>query len=265
VAAANGAQVVNNPFWWSADDKFLDNVVARTVGVAVPRTILLPHRDHPPNTAAESFSNLEFPLDWEAVFAHLGFPIFLKPAYGGGWRDVYKVHDPGEFFGAYARTHSLCMMAQEAIEFTDYFRCYCVGRAQVRIMRYDPRQPHERRYVHDAPPLDHGLEARLTRDCLALCDALGYDLNTLEFALRDGTPYAIDFMNPAPDADLHSVGPDNFAWVVEAVAALLIERALAPRPLELTGSWPARQNGARRPAAPRAAREPAAGRAGARV
>ena len=46
----------------------------------------------------------------------------------------------------------------------------------------------------------------MTRDALALCDGLGYDLNTVEFAVRDGVPYAIDFMNCAPDADVHSVG-----------------------------------------------------------
>jgi hypothetical protein len=135
------------------------------------------------------------------------------------------------------------MIAQEAIQFTEYYRCYCLGRSQVRVMRYDPKVPHEHRYVRGAPPIDPALEKRITRDCLALCDALGYDFNTLEFAIRDGIPYAIDFMNPAPDADLHSVGPDNFAWVISQAAEFLIERALSPRPFEATGSWPMQLNG----------------------
>ena len=63
----------------------------------------------------------------------------------------------------------------------------------------------------------------------ALCGALGYDLNTVELAVRDGIPYAIDFMNPAPDADYHSVGHDNFEWIVKAVAELLAAKAKAPR------------------------------------
>jgi hypothetical protein len=243
-AAVRGVQVINNPFWWSADDKFTDNLIAQAVDVAVPRTVLLPHRDHPPGTTADSFTNLAFPLDWHEIFAYLGFPIFLKPAYGGGWKDVYKVDNAGEFFAAFARTHSLCMIAQEAIRFSEYYRCYCLGRSRVRIMRYDPNLPHEYRYVQDTQPMDAALERRITRDCLALCDALGYDFNTLEFAVRDGIPYAIDFMNPAPDADLHSVGQENFAWVVAQAADFLIERALSPRPFEATGSWPARLNGA---------------------
>ncbi len=239
-AAARGTQVVNNPFWWAADDKFFENVVAQAAGVAVPRTVVLPHKEHPPNTKSESFTNLVFPMDWQAVFTYLGFPIFLKPAYGGGWRDVYKVSTPDEFFSAYSNTHTLCMMAQEAIEFTEYYRCYAVGRSAVRIMRYDPSKPFHERYVKDAPRPSAALEKRMTRDAVALCRALGYDLDTIEFAVRDGVPYAIDFMNPAPDCDVHSVGQENFDWIVRLTADLLVERALAPRPVELSGDWPER-------------------------
>ena len=237
-AAAAGVQVVNNPFWWTCDDKFFNNIVAQSLGVAVPKTVLLPHKDHPPNTKAESFSNLVYPVDWEGVFAYLGFPIFMKPADGGGWRDVYKVDDTASFFRAYDQTGTLSMMAQEAIEFTEYYRCYCIGRSRVRAMRYDPRVPFEHRYVRNAAPAEPKLLRRIERDCLALCEALGYDLNTLEFAVRDGVPFAIDFMNPAPDCDLFSVGEENFDWVLKAVSDLLIERALHPRPVEMTGNWP---------------------------
>ena len=236
-AAVMGTQIVNNPFWWGTDDKFLNNVIARAAGVAVPKTALLPHKMHPPNTDAESFTNLAYPVDWEGVFEYLDFPIFMKPADGGGWRDVYKVTNPAEFFGAYDQTRTLSMMAQEAIEFTEYFRCYVLGRERVRVMQYDPRAPFERRYVRDAPPVAPSLLARVENDCLTLCRELGYDFNTVEFAVRDGVPYAIDFMNPAPDCDSFSVGEENFAWVITNAADILIDRALKPRPLETTGAW----------------------------
>ncbi|HET6371956.1 MAG TPA: hypothetical protein VFG76_01525 [Candidatus Polarisedimenticolia bacterium] len=239
-AAATGTQVINNPFWWSADDKFLNNVIARAAGVAVPKTILLPHKTHPPNTSAGSFTNLEYPINWDDVFGHLGFPIFMKPADGGGWRDVYKVDSPEAFFAAYDQTRSLSMMAQEAIEFTEYYRCYALGREHVRVMRYDPKAPFERRYVRDAAPTDPELLKRIEADCLTLCKELGYDFNTVEFAVRGGVPYAIDFMNPAPDCDSFSVGPENFEWVVTTAADILIDRALRPRPLETVGAWPRR-------------------------
>ncbi len=238
-AAARGVQVINNPFWWSADDKYFGNIVAASVGVETPRTMLLPHKHRPPNTEAASFRNLRF-VDWQTVFDYLQFPIFLKPAYGGGWKDVYKCDDPAAFFAAYDASRDLTMMAQEAIEFESYFRIYAIGRDRIHVMRYDPKRPFEERYVRDAPALEPALLARLERDALALSEALGYDMNTVELAVRDGIPYAIDFTNPAPDADVNSIGETNFRWIVDAMADVLVERARNPRPFELTGSWPRR-------------------------
>jgi len=235
-----GIQVVNNPFWFAADDKYFGNIVAEKAGVAVPRTVLLPSKEHPPGTEGTSFTNLRFPLDWDEVFSHLGFPIYMKPADGGGWKHVYRCESPEELLANYARTDDICMMAEEEIVFSDYFRCYVLGREHVHIMHYDPKQPHHLRYVQDPAPIEPGLHEKLERDCLALCDALGYDFNTVELAVRDGVPYAIDFTNPCPDADVHSVGEENFAWIVDNASDFLIKRALDPRPFEMTGTWPTR-------------------------
>jgi hypothetical protein len=226
-AVLNGTVVINNPFWWSADDKFFNYSLADKLGVAVPATVILPHKYFPPNTTERSMRNLEFPLDWQGVFDYIGFPSFLKPVDGGGWKDVYHVHNPQEFFWAYDQSRDLCMLFQKAVKFKEYFRCYVVGQEKVRIMPYDPRRPHHERYLLDPPAYDPELLARVERDSLTLCKALGYDLNTVEFAVEDGIPYAIDFMNPAPDADLHSVGKDSFEWIVQNMAELAVRKAKA--------------------------------------
>jgi hypothetical protein len=233
-AVLTGTQVINNPFWWSADDKFFNYALAAKLGVAVPRTVLLPHKHFPPQTNERSLRNLEYPLDWAAAFEYVGFPAFLKPHDGGGWRDVYHVHNPDEFFAAYDQSRDLCMTLQAAVNFEEYFRCYVVGQSEVRIMSYDPRRPHEQRYLVDPPQYDPKLLKRVEQDALTLCRALGYDLNTVEFAVEGGIPYAIDFMNPAPDADLYSVGEDNFAWIVDAVARLAIKKAAEQAPPQMT-------------------------------
>ncbi len=235
-AVLGGTTVINNPFWWSADDKFFNYSLASKIGVAVPRTALLPHKSHPPGTTDRSMRNLAYPLDWEEVFRYIGFPAFLKPHSGGGWKSVYKVHNPEEFFRAYDETADLCMTLQQGIEFTDYFRCYVVGRKQVHVMQYDPRRPHAERYLKNGPPVEKSLHDRVVHDCLTLCRALGYDLNTVEFAVQDGIPYAIDFLNPAPDADLASVGQDNFEWIVDAVATFAVAEASKP-PAPPDYSW----------------------------
>jgi hypothetical protein len=229
-AVLHGAQVINNPFWWSADDKFFNYALAERLGVAVPRTVLLPHKHFPPEINAQSLRNLEYPLDWDWIFDYVKFPAFLKPHDGGGWRDVFHVHNCDEFFAAYDKTRDLCMTLQAAVKFNEYFRCYVVGQEKVHIMPYDPRRPHAERYVLNPPDYDKKLLKRVEKDALTLCRALGYDLNTVEFAVEDGIPYAIDFMNPAPDADLVSVGPENFEWIVDAVAKLAIRRAQSKHP-----------------------------------
>lgn len=258
-AALKGTEIVNNPFWSSADDKFFNYTLAARLHVAVPPTVILPHKQLPNGTTDRTMRNLQFPLDWDGLFAYVGEHGFLKPVDGGGWRDVHHVHSREEFFRAYDQSRDLCMIYQKAIEYSQYFRCFVIGRRKVRIMAYDPRRPYEERYVKNAPPTSRSLLRRMTRDAITLCDALGYDLNTVEFAVEKGIPYAIDFMNPAPDADLYSVGQANFDWIVKEVADMLIAkaksaaRASSLRWTAFLGAGTGRANGA---AKKRTARKP---------
>jgi len=226
-AVLQGVTILNNPFWWSADDKFFNSALARKCGVAVPNTALLPHKNHPPEISSQSLRNLEYPLRWEELFAQIGFPAYLKPYNGVGGKQIYKVHSAEEFFAAYDQTGDQCMILQAAVDYTDYFRCFVVGQEQVRVVRYDPRQPHGRRYT-DGAAIPEPLKATLTTQSKTLCAALGYTINSLEFAVQDGVPYAIDFLNPAPDMDYHSLGPANFQWAVDATARYTIQEAQKP-------------------------------------
>jgi hypothetical protein len=233
-----GTQVINDPFWSIADDKFFENALAERLGVAVPKSVLLPHHDHPPDTTSQSMRNLIYPLDWDAVFSYVGWPAFMKQHYGGGWKHVHKLHSPDEFFDVYARTGTHLMMLQEAIEFQTYYRCYCLGREEVHVMPYEPRNEHALRYQAAYAPLEPALHDRIVRDTLTLNRALGYDFNTAEFAVRDGVPIAIDFMNWAPDCERTSVGEENFQWIVEHAAKLLVSRVRNPRPRAAFPPWP---------------------------
>lgn len=225
-AAVTGTAVINNPFWWSADDKYFNNCLMTKVDVPVPKTAIIPSRDLPDDTSNESFSNLAFPLDWDSIFNYVGFPAYMKPFAGGGWKHVYKLNDADEFFSKHSETGQLVMLLQEEIVFTEYYRCYCIGGKYVRIMPYEPRNPHHLRYVADFKPTAERLQ-QMTDIVLRINKYLGYDFNTVELAVRDGVPYAIDFCNPAPDADVHSVGQENFEWVVETAANYAIEKALS--------------------------------------
>src|SRR5438034_2931157 len=93
-AALTGTAVVNNPFWWSADEKFFNNALATKIGVEVPRTVLLPSHQVPPDTNANSFRNLAYPLDWQAIFSYVARPASLDPLAAGGCDNVERVHNP---------------------------------------------------------------------------------------------------------------------------------------------------------------------------
>lgn len=226
-AAMTGTAVINNPFWWSADEKFFNNALAIKLGVPVPKTALIPSYDQPDDTTDKSFSNLAFPMDWDGIFKYTGFPAYMKPFDGGGWKEVYKLHDKEDFFDKHSQTKQTVMMLQEEIVFDEYFRCYCIGGKYVKIMQYEPRNPAHLRYVVEKGPSSEKLLQTIHDYVILLNQYLGYDFNTVEFAVRDGIPYAIDFCNPAPDAEVTSVGQENFDWVVETSAKYAIERAKA--------------------------------------
>jgi hypothetical protein len=235
-AAISGTAVINNPFWWSADEKFFNNALATKIDVPVPKTAILPSRVLPDDTSDESFSNLAYPLDWKGIFEYVGFPAYMKPFAGGGWKNVYRLDSMDDFFEKHAETGQLVMLLQEEIVFEEYYRCYCIGRKHVRIMPYEPRNPHHLRYVADFSPSPERL-AQMEDIVLRINRYLGYDFNTVELAVRNGVPYAIDFCNPAPDADKKSVGEANLEWVVETMSDYAIERALGHKEGADNLSW----------------------------
>jgi hypothetical protein len=233
-AVLEGAYVVNNPFWWTADDKFFNYSVAARLGVAVPKTVVLPQKAYPPDIdlTAESLHNLGYPIDWDGLLDYVGRPAILKPYSGGGWKHVYKVHDKAELIAAYDGTAPYCMTLQEFIRFDQYVRCFTFGKNDIVPVAYDP---HQRRYIVDHQYLSPELGTRIVADAQTLNNALGYEMNTIEFAVQDGVPYAIDFLNPAPDFERDRITPHYFEMAVQKMADLVIDRALNG---VVQNSWP---------------------------
>ena len=236
-AVLEGKTVINNPFMWSADDKFFGAALATKLGVASPKTVLLPNRDYVPGIVpTESLRNLKFPLDWDELARYIGMPCILKDAHGGGWKEVYVCHTVQELIDNYNQSGLLTMIVQEFIQWDQFVRCLCLGQEEVLPMHYDPKA---RKYIVDDDYLTPAMRERIIKDSRTLCGALGYDMNSLEYAVKDGVPYAIDFMNCAPDMDLYSLTPTYFDWVVKGMADLAIRLALNPRRTAVELKWSA--------------------------
>jgi hypothetical protein len=234
-AVLEGVTVINNPFMWTADDKFFGATLCAKLGLSHPKTVALPNKDYVPGIVpTESLRNLEYPLNWQAIVDYVGLPCILKDAHGGGWRGVYVCHTMEELIRYYDGSGLLTMVAQEFIKWDQYVRCMCLGCDTVLPMPYDTAN---RKYIPDDSYLRPDLRQRVIDDSLKLVKALGYEMNTVEWAVRDGVPYAIDFMNPAPDMDVNSLTPAYFEWVVKHMADLAIDRALNPRPQLTEFRW----------------------------
>ncbi len=227
-AVLQRVHVVNNPLMWSADDKFFEATLATKLGIAHPKTLVLPNKEYVPGIVHhESLRNLVYPLDWQAIVDYVGLPCVLKDVHGGGWRGVYVCHSAGELLHYYNQSGLLTMIVQQWIAWEKYVRCLVLDQKDVLVMPYDPR---ERRYFVDPYYIEPKLQERIQADSLTLVKALGYDMNSIEWAIRDGVPYAIDFMNPAPDFDINSLTETYFEWAVTHMADMAIRLAQQPRP-----------------------------------
>jgi len=234
-AVLQGVTVVNNPFMWTADDKFFEASLATKLGVASPKTIVLPNKKYIPGIVhTESLRNLIYPLDWQGIIDYVGIPCVIKDALGGGWKDVFICHSSEELLSRYDQFDVRTVILQEFIEWQQYVRCICLGQEEVMPIKYNP---HERKYYVEHQHLSPELGRRIVEDSLKLVRGLGYDMNSLEWAIRDGIPYAIDFMNPAPDMDIYSLTPFYFEWTVKHMADMAIRLAKHPRPQNRDLHW----------------------------
>jgi hypothetical protein len=226
-AVLQGCTVVNNPFMWTADDKFFGAALATSLGIAHPKTVVLPNKEYIPGIVHdESLRNLQYPLDWQGIIDYVGLPCVLKDAHGGGWKDVYICRSLEELIHNYDNSGMLTMVAQEFIKWDHFIRCICLGQEEILPIKYDPG---ERKYHVDHAHMSGDLGTRVVADSLKLVRALGYDMNSMEWAVKDGVPYAIDFMNPAPDMDIYSLTEHYFEWVVQHMADMAIHMAKNPR------------------------------------
>ena len=166
-------------------------------------------------------------MPWKEHVDWVGLPAFIKPAEGGGWKNVSKVDSVEELIYRYDQSGIETMVLQQAIDFDRYVRIFCFGRQDVVTCRYDVEN---RCYLPLGDHLSKPLLKRVEKEALAITEALGYDCNTVEFAIdADDTPWAIDFTNPAPDMEAWSITDEYFHRVVDGMVAMALRLGEAGR------------------------------------
>jgi glutathione synthase/RimK-type ligase-like ATP-grasp enzyme len=225
MAILQGVKVINNPFWKKADDNFFNYVLASQMKINIPKTIILPSKEHPSGTTALTLTNLKYPLDWDEIFNYIGFPAFIKPNIENTTHIFFKIFNKNEFFSAYDLTGDKVMLLQESIEYEEFYRCYVIGKKYVNIMNYNPEMPRHQRFSNKPKAINEKLKDTLEDLSKKICTALGFDFNVVEFAIRDGVPYAVEFINTAPTAERIFLYDQHYDWLVEKTSDYLIELA----------------------------------------
>lgn len=233
----DGLYVLNNPWSVQSMEKHTSYAAMMHLGMPIPRTWMVPPKAYTPSDDLKPTLHRYARLfDLGAVGREIGYPLFMKPYDGGGWRGVTLVRNETELRQRYEESGTQQMHLQKAVDGYDLFvRCVGLG-PQTMLVRYNPDAPLHDRYTRDRNFVDDE-QARMLRDMTLTINAFfGWDFNSCEALRANGTWHPIDFANPCPDSQVTSLHY-HFPWIVLANLRWSIFCAVTRRPMRRTLDW----------------------------
>jgi hypothetical protein len=232
-AALSGCYIINNPFVWANDTKFFAGALMRKLGILTPRTAVLPNKDVAAETVPDSFRNLSYPMDWQAIIDYIGSPAIFKDVRSGGRRFAHRVNNVEELIQRYDESGTRTMILQQVIESNHQYHCIVIGGRQTLLMPYSLETS---RYYE--AELDDHVAGKMIDIALHIADVYGYDINMTEFVLQGEDVYLINATNPSPLIGLNLMTEMQFNWICDEIAALAALRTKDPVPLRMPVQLP---------------------------
>jgi hypothetical protein len=229
-AALSGCHVINNPFVWANDSKFLAGAIIRKLGVLTPRTMVLPNKDVATDTVPDSFRNLSYPMDWQAIIDYIGGPAIFKDIVSGGRRFAHRVNNVEELIQRYDESGTRTMILQQVIESNHQYHCLAIGGEKTLLMPYSLETG---RYFDAESELDGQTRERITETALRIAHIYGYDINMSEFVVKEDEIYLINATNPSPLVGRDLMTATQFDWICKEVVKLAVMRTEKPEPVWL--------------------------------
>ncbi len=236
-AALRGCYVINDPFVWAIDTKFMAAAIMEDLEVLTPRTAVLPNKDVDTDTVPDSYRNLTYPMDWQAIIDYIGGPAIFKDIRSGGRRFAHRVNSVEELIQRYDESGTRTMVLQRVIESSHQYHCMVIGGEKTLLMPYSLDTG---RYFVEATKLDDATTQRMTDIAVKIANVYGYEINMTEFVLKDDDVYLINATNPSPIIGRELMTNDQFDWICNAIADLAARRAKQPIPMRLPVSLPKR-------------------------
>lgn len=233
VAVMNDTYLLNNPFTFQSMEKHTAYCAMMRLGLRVPETWMLPYKQGPENerwaTTAQRYNQW---FNLEQIAEQIGYPLYMKPYDGGGWRGVTRVNDAGELHRAYDSSGTNLMHLQAGLaDYEVFARALSIG-PQTRVMRYRPERPMHERYDTSLDFMDR----KLTAECAAISRLVNtffrWEFNSCEIIIKDGLAYPIDYANACPDVALVSLHV-HFPWAMLALLRWTVFCAATEREVAL--------------------------------
>lgn len=233
----DGLYVLNNPWAVQSMEKHTTYCAMIALGMPIPETWMVPPKSYEPTPdlgpTLKAYAKL---FDLGAVGNKIGYPLFMKPYDGGGWRAVTRIKDEVSLRKNYEESGKSIMHLQGAVNpFDSFVRCIGLG-PQTHLVKYNPDAPLHDRYTQETNFISDE-EAQILRDTTLTINAFfGWDFNSCESLRKDGTWYPIDFANPCPDSQVTSLHR-HFPWLVKANIRWSVFCAVTKRPFKKNLDW----------------------------
>jgi hypothetical protein len=229
--------VFNNPWSIQSNEKHTSYCAMMKLGMPIPETWMIPPKSYEVTPDLKPTLHQYAKLfDVPKIGERIGWPMFLKPYDGGGWRSVTRVKNAADAWKAYEESGKSIMHAQASVEGYDSFvRCIGFG-PQTRCVSYAPDAPLHDRYTMKVGFLDDADEDHLRKVCLVINAFFGWDFNSCESLRRDGVWFPIDFANPCPDSQVTSLH-FHFPWMVRSYLRWAIFCAATKRKMRKNLDW----------------------------
>ena len=233
----DGLYVFNNPWSVQSNEKHTSYCAMMALGMPIPDTWMVPPKNYEPTPDLKpTLSRYAKLFDVRKIGDLIGWPMFMKPYDGGGWRGVSKVDDAAQVYKAYDESDKSVMHLQAAVMGFDRFvRCIGFG-PQTHCVLYDPEAPLHDRYTTKTNFIDKAEEEHLRKVTLTINAFFGWEFNSCEALRKDATWLPIDFANPCPDSQVTSLHW-HFPWMVKAYVRWSVFCAFTKRKMRKNQDW----------------------------
>ena len=233
----DGLYVFNNPWSVQSNEKHTTYCAMMHLGMPIPDTWMVPPKSYEPNPDLKpTLARYAKLFDVRKIGDKIGWPMFMKPYDGGGWRGVTKVDDPEAVYKAYEESGKAVMHLQAAVAGYDKFvRCIGFG-PQTRCVLYDASAPLHDRYTMKTGFMTKEEEEHLRKVTLTINTFFGWEFNSCEALHRGGVWHPIDFANPCPDSQVTSLHY-HFPWLVKAYIKWTVFCAATKRKMRKNQDW----------------------------